>query len=187
MGHINSERGFTRQRRIAGVVCALVIAGPAMFAVSGTAQAATAAGPSASLAFASASVSAGTQPVITYLTSDSPAGSAIYLQQATGSGQGCHDVGRIQADSGTVKAPADPAGSYEYRIVIAQGNTAVATSAPSTLTVTGSSASAGSCTVCKVAKAALPWLAPVAAPVISGVLEQVGQAILDFLGFLFGV
>jgi hypothetical protein len=40
-----------------------------------------------------------------------------------------------------------------------------------------------------VAKAALPWLAqivaPIAAPVIANTIQSIGEAILDFFGFLF--
>jgi hypothetical protein len=53
--------------------------------------------------------------VVTYITADLPAGSTIYLQRAAGTGGAWQSVGRMTADSGTVRAPADPAGRYRYR------------------------------------------------------------------------
>ena len=175
-------------------VSGLPAAGLALFAASSTAEAAT---PSASLSIAPVSVSAGTQPVITYITSGIPAKASIYLQLASGSGQQWHYVGRVHADSGSVKAPADPAGKWRYRILVAQGDMTVATSAPITITVTASGGQAANssaaskgagCTACTIAKAALPWLepivAPVVGPVIGSVIQTVGQALLDFFGWL---
>jgi hypothetical protein len=172
------------------VICGLLVAAIALFAVSGPAQAAT---PTASLSITSGSISAGTQPVITYITSGVPAGAVIYLQLSSGSSQHWQDVGRIGADSGSVRAPADPAGQWSYRIQVAQGNTTVATSAASTVTVTASaghtSTSKSSCTACRIAKDALPWLeqiiGPIVAPVLVPAIQSIGGAILDFLGWLF--
>jgi hypothetical protein len=147
----------------------------------GIAQAAT---PSASLSFASSSVKPGTQPVISYHTSGLPAGSDIILQRASGSGQGWQNVGLIQGGNGTVKAPADAAGQYRYRLAIAEGNTMVATSAPSSLKVTAAGTSGSdNCTICKMAKAVLPVLAPVVVPAVG---DAIGEVILTILGFLFG-
>jgi hypothetical protein len=190
------SRRRSRRSVLARLAVVPLAASIAMIAAAGSAQAAT---PSPSLSIQSASISAGTQPVITYITDGVPSGATIYLQRASGSSQNWQDVGRIQAGSGTVKAPADPAGQWRYRIMIAQGNTAVATSAASTLTVTGSADAVGgngapahsSCTACKVAKAALPWLeqivAPIAVPVIANTIQSIGEAILDFVGFLFAL
>ena len=50
----------------------------------------------------------------------------------------------MTADLGTVRAPADPAGQYRYRILVARGSTTVTTSAASDLTVTGPSEVVGS-------------------------------------------
>jgi hypothetical protein len=174
-------------------ICGLLAASIALFAASGPAQAAT---PSASLSIAPASASAGTQPVITYITSGIPAGAVIYLQLSSGPGQQWQDVGRIRAGSGSVEAPADPAGQWSYRILVAQGNTTVVTSASSTFTVSGSGGESpnssaapngAGCTVCKIAKDALPWLAQIAAPAIGSALQSVGQVILDFFGWLIGL
>jgi hypothetical protein len=192
------ERRPSWRVRLLGLTCGLLAAGIVLVTASGNAQAAT---PTASLSIASASINAGTQPVITYITSGVPAGATIYLQRASGSGRGWQDVGRIRDASGSVNAPADPVGQWRYRILVAQGNTPIVTSAPGTLTVTGSggqaaasggTSTAGGCTVCRLAKDALPWLkpivasvvAPAVAPVIEGAIQATGQAILDFLGWL---
>lgn len=162
-----------------------------LLAVPGTAQAATTPAPTASLTIATASISSGTKPVVTFISADLPAGSTIYLQRAAAAGGSWQSVGRMTAASGTVRAPADPAGQFQYRILVAQGSTTVTTSAPSDLTVTGpsevaASASAG-CSSCKVAETLLPWLAPVVEPAIVAIAQQVGSAILAFLGAIFGL
>jgi hypothetical protein len=169
----------------------LAVAGTMLLAAPGTAQAATTAGPTASLNIATASISSGTKPVVTYITADLPAGSTIYLQRAAVTGGAWQSVGRMTADSGTVRAPVDPAGQFRYRILVAQGSTTVTTSAPSDLTVTGPSevpaSGSTACSSCQVAKAVLPWLAPIVEPVIVSVLQQVGSAVLAFLGAIFGL
>ena len=173
---------------VAGLIGVLAAAGAVLLAVPGTAQAATTAGPSASFSFATASISSGTKPVVTYITADLPAGSTIYLQRAAGTGGAWQSVGRMTADSGTVRAPADPAGQYRYRILIAQGSTTVTTSAAGDLTVTGTSGGSGGtgCSSCTVAEAVLPWLAPVIEPIIESVAQQIGSAVLAVLGAIFG-
>jgi hypothetical protein len=187
--------------RVLGLACGLLAASTALIAASGAAQAAT---PSTSLSMASASITAGTQPVITYITSGIPAAATIYLQRASGSGLRWQDIGRIRAASGSVAAPADPAGRWSYRILVMQGNKTIVASAPETLTVTGSggqtatssgTSSGAGCTVCRLAKDALPWLkpivasvvAPVVASVAGGAIQAIGQAILDFFGWLFAL
>ncbi|MGD0244325.1 MAG: hypothetical protein ABSB59_28935 [Streptosporangiaceae bacterium] len=163
-------------------------AGAILLAAPGRAQAA---GPSASLDVATASISAGTKPVVTYITADLPAGSTIYLQRSSGSGGSWQSVGRMAAGSGTVRAPADAAGQYQYRILVTRGSATVITSPPSGLTVTGpagtsAAASGGGCSSCKVAEAVLPWLAPIIAPVLESVAQQIGSVLLALLGAAFG-
>jgi hypothetical protein len=159
-----------------------------LLAAPGTAQAA---GPSASLNVATASISTGTKPVVTYITADLPAGATIYLQRAADPGGSWQSVGRMAARSGTVRAPADPAGQYQYRILVTRGSATVITSSASDLTVTGPSGTSaetgGGCSACKVAEAVLPWLAPIVAPVIASVAQQIGSIILALLGAAFGV
>jgi len=186
----NNKRS-SRLGGTAGIIAALVV-GTVLLAVPGSAQAATTAGPNASLNFATANISSGTKPLVTYITADLPAGSTIYLQRAVGTGGAWQSVGRMTADSGTVRAPADPAGQYEYRILVAQGSTTITTSAANDLTVTGSSGEArGSgdtgCSACHIAATLVPWLAPIVAPVIESVVQQVGSAVLAFLGAIFGL
>jgi hypothetical protein len=186
-----NNRRSSRLGGIAGFIGVLVAAGTILLAVPGNAQAATSAEPSASFSFATASISSGTKPVMTYITADLPAGSTIYLQRAAGTGGAWQSVGRMTADSGTVRAPADPAGQYRYRILVTQGSTTVTTSTVGDLTVTAASGAAAAsgdtgCSSCKVAETVLPWLLPIVEPVIVSVVQQVGSAVLAFLGALLG-
>lgn len=184
----------------AAVLTAAAVAG--LLAVPGTARAADAVtGATASITFQSATVTAGTQPQITLITSGTPAGAIVYLQEE-GAGQPWHSIGRIRALSGTVDIPAEDAGSYEYLIAVESGTgTVIATSAPAALTVTSADGAVpsagttpppagggGTCTPCGIATHALPWLALVVDPstvwdTITSVLTTIGSAILAFLGF----
>jgi hypothetical protein len=196
----NSTRGA------AVVLAATAIAG--LLAVPGTARAAVAGtGTTASMTFLSATVTAGTQPQVTFITSDAPAGAVVYMQEE-GAGQPWRSIGRIRALSGTVDVPADEAGTYEYRILVASNaGTAIVTSAPVALTVTSADGSApqasaaalaspapsapvggGACTACSIANHALPWLTLIADSssvweTITSILSTIGSAILAFFGF----
>ncbi|HEY6786195.1 MAG TPA: hypothetical protein VI365_02680, partial [Trebonia sp.] len=154
------------------VLTAAALAG--LLAVPGSARAATVdSGATASVTFQSASVAAGVQPEVTFITTGTPAGAVVYLQEE-GTDQPWRSIGRIRATSGTVRAPADQAGSYLYRIMVESGSgAALVTSAPVALTVTGAQGSSpstqaspaptasagGGCTACGIANDALPWLA----------------------------
>jgi hypothetical protein len=164
------------------VTAAVTIAVIAPLALAGTAQAAS--GPSASLALTSATIGAGTQPVVTYLISDVPAGSVIYLQRASGTGQAWQSVGRMAADSATVRAPADQAGDYQYRILVADGGATVAASPAVALSVTGPAGSAG-CAACADAKKALPWLVPFVEPLIEDAAQQAWEYVVGILASIF--
>jgi hypothetical protein len=188
----------SRLGRTVGFLAILATVGTVLLAAPGTAQAATTPGPSASLTLAASSISAGTKPVVTFITANVPAGAVSYLQRAAGSNGQWQNVGRLGVDSGTVRAPADAAGSYQYRILIAQGSTTVATSAASDLTVTGTSGGpadsgpsgepgSGSCSSCQVAATVVPLLAPIVEPVIESVVQQIGSWVLAVLGAVFGL
>ena len=173
-----------RRAGLARLAGALAAAGIILFACGGVAQAAPAGRPGAELSFRSASVRAGVPAVLTYLVSGVPAGSVIYLQRAAVHSHAWRDVGRMTADSGTVAAPADPAGRWKYRVAVSRGGVTVAASAPSRLTVT-SAPSGHSCVSCAV-KAVLPWLTPFIEPIIESVVQQLGPTALAFLGTLLG-
>jgi hypothetical protein len=183
------------------VLTAVALAG--LLAVPGSARAATVdSGATASVTFQSASVAAGVQPEVTFITTGTPVGAVVYLQEE-GAGQPWRSIGRIQATSGTVRAPADQAGRYLYRIVVESGSgAALVTSAPVALTVTGargsspstasspapSASAGGGCTACRIAKDALPWLALVVDPdtvwdTVAGVLTVIGGIIASLFGF----
>jgi hypothetical protein len=188
----------SRLGRTVGFLAIFATAGTVLLAAPGTAQAATTPGPSASLTLAASSISAGTKPVVTFITASVPAGAVIYLQRAAGPSGTWQNVGRLAADSGTVRAPADAAGIYQYRLLIAQGSTTVATSAASDLTVTGTSGgpadsgpsgepASGSCSSCQVAATVVPLLASIVEPVIVSVAQQIGSWVLAVLGAIFGL
>ena len=190
----NGRRGAAAIVSVAAVAALLAVPGTARAAVTGT-------GATASITFQSATVPAGTQPQLTFITSGTPAGAVVYLQQE-GTGEAWHSIGRIRALSGTLDVPADQAGSYEYRLSVASAAGAtIVTSAPAALTVTGpgatspasaaptpaASAGGNSCTACGVANDLLPLLALVVDPstvwdTITSVLTTIGGALLAFLG-----
>jgi hypothetical protein len=125
------------------------------------------------MALASSRVTAGTNPILTFVTSGAPKGSVIYLEWASGPGRSWHSVGQVKAANRAVRAPADPAGRYQYRIVITRDGRVLAASAPESLTVTVRS---GDCSVCSVAKDAYH----IAEQVIPGILAII---ITDLFGF----
>lgn len=175
--------GAGNGRRVHGgrvvLTSAVAAASIALFALyGGAAQAATSAsGPSVTMSLVSSKITSRARPVVTFISSAIPAGAVLYLQRASGAGQDWQNVARTTAGSGTAQAPADPAGSYEYRVVAVRGNTTVAQSAPVRLTVTGQ---ADNCGICKVGRTVLPWLKLFEGPVLQYVVEK----ILDWLGVL---
>jgi len=184
-------------RGIAAGVAAMALAG--LVAVPASAEAAQASsGASASITFQSSTVTAGTQPELTFITSGTPAGAVVYVQEE-GAGKSWHSVGRISGTSGTVRAPADSAGMYEYRLVVASAGQPIVTSTPAMLTVTGDdgtlpapsaqkpAVSGDACTACTFATKALPWLALVVDPssvwsTITSILSAIGDTIAAFFG-----
>jgi hypothetical protein len=167
----------------AAVTAAVTVAVITPIALTGTAQAA-AGGPSASLAFASSTITAGAEPVVTYLISDVPSASVIYLQRASGTDAAWQDVGRMTADSATVRAPADEAGDYRYRLLVADRGVTEVTSPAVALSVTGPPGGAG-CGACADAKKALPWLVPFVGPIIEEVAQQAWEYVVGILASIF--
>jgi hypothetical protein len=180
---INSQQRTSRRSIRVGLGAAVTVAVIAPLALAGTAQAATG-GPSASLAFASATIKAGAEPVVTYLISDVPSASVIYLQRASGTGPAWQDVGRMAAESATVRAPADEAGDYRYRILVADRGVTVVASPAVALSVTGPPGRAG-CGACADAKEALPWLAPFVGPLIEEVAQQAWEYVVGVIASIF--
>ena len=181
-------------------------------ALSGTvfttaAEAAPMGHPSVSMAFASASVQAGASPVLTYLATDTPRGSVLYLERSS-AGHAWQPVARLSAANGTVRAPADPAGRFSYRLLVTDGRHVVATSAPEPLTVTAkpgggpsgggasgggasgggaSGGGGGGCGACAFAKEALPWLTPIITPIVSYVVQAIAPSVWAWLAGLFAL
>jgi hypothetical protein len=169
----------------ASLAACLAITALSGTALSGVAQAAPMAHTTATMAFASTSVEASVSPVLTYLTTNTPPGSVIYLERAAGRSQAWQPVARMSAADGTVRAPADPAGQYSYRLLVTDGRQVVATSATESLTV--SAKPGGGCGVCAVAKGALPWLTPIVTPIISYVVQAVAPAVWAWIVGLFAL
>jgi hypothetical protein len=169
----------------ASLAACLAITALSGTALSGVAQAAPMAHTTATMAFASTSVEAGVSPVLTYLTTNTPPGSVIYLERAAGRSQAWQPVARMSAADGTVRAPADPAGQYSDRLLVTDGRQVVATSATESLTV--SAKPGGGCGVCAVAKGALPWLTPIVTPIISYVVQAVAPAVWAWIVGLFAL
>ena len=153
--------------------------------------------PTASIAFKSDAITAATQPELTFITAGAPSGSVVYLQES-GASLPWHSIGRIQATAGTVRAPSDSAGRYEYRLLVGSpSGTSVVTSAPTALTVTGpggvvpatpAPTAANNCTACTIANNALPWLALVVDPstvwdAITAAVSILGVIIASIFGF----
>jgi hypothetical protein len=127
--------GSRRARRAAALAAVPMAASIVLAGLSGTAQAAQ--GPTVTVSFTPATVSAGTQPQLTYVTTNPPSGSVLYLQVSDNGGQSWQNVARSNTTSGTTNVPADPEGIYEYRMFLSDNGTTLAVSQPATLTVTG--------------------------------------------------
>jgi hypothetical protein len=115
-------------------------------------------GPSASVSLSASSVTAGTDPALSYNVSGAPSGSSIYLVQSTDGGQDWQPVGQLTASHGSVSVQPGQAGTYNFEVVVQQGGTVVLSSAPTTLTVSSSSQS-GDGWLSAVASivGAIPW------------------------------
>jgi hypothetical protein len=130
----------------------------ACVALGGSAGVAHAGGPSASVSLSASSVTAGTDPALSYNVSGAPSGSSIYLVQSTNGGQNWQPVQQLTASRGSVDLRPTTAATYNYEIVVQQGGTVVLSSAPTTLTVSNSSQS-GNGWLGNVASilGAIPW------------------------------
>jgi len=115
--------------RKAVVVAPLVGLLALAFAVMPAASAATARPrPSASFSFRHDKVSTRTKPVLSYVTSNLPAGVRIYLQRQFGSAHAWKNVEQLKARRGTATAPAVALGEYGYRLHVMAGHRVVVTS-----------------------------------------------------------
>jgi hypothetical protein len=132
---VSGTKSLGAWRSGAVTATAAVLTAATIIAVSGTAHATTA--PTAELSFSPSTISAGTQPQLTFLSSNAPSGALFVLQESTDGGAHWKNVERTNNSAGTSDLPAEPEGSYSFRILIVEGNTVVAASQPTTLTVTG--------------------------------------------------
>jgi hypothetical protein len=189
----SQERPFSGRQslgaRRSGAVtasAATVLAAAAFFVVgSGTAHAATA--PTAQLSLSPSTITAGTQPQLTFLSSNAPSGALFVLQESTDGGAQWNDEERTNQSAGTSDLAAEPEGIYDFRIVITDGNTVVATSAPATLTVTGADGAtpppAPAATVTPPAPTSTPITAPSTSetPWMKFIVEPIWHAIIDVI------
>lgn len=149
---------------------AAAAAGVIAVAVPSAAQAAST--PTAVVALARHHVVSGARPGLTYLTSGAPAGSATYLEvRRAGAGYGWAETRRL-GTSGTIAAPAFPAGTYQLRVAITRAGHTVAASSATRLTVAP-------------ARQAKPSAAPAPSSSSDG-FSWLGKAALLFLSYLLG-
>lgn len=105
---------------------------------AGVALAATpAAKPTATLSFSPTTISPSTQPNMTFISSNVPSGATLYLQESADGGRQWKTVDRTDNTQGSSNLATLSEGVYQFHIVIVANNTALATSKPATLTVTG--------------------------------------------------
>jgi hypothetical protein len=178
MGYPNISNGIGRGRRACALFGGTLVAAAAIgLGVAGTAQAA--ATPTADLSFSPATVNAGTQPQMTFLSQNVLSGSLLYLEESSDGGQQWKTVDKTTDTQGTANLAALPEGVYEFRIVITDNNTAVGASAPVTLTVTDPGGAQPTPPTPPVASAPAPTPSPTAAP--SGVpwLQTIVKPIWD--------
>lgn len=136
MGYPNISKGIGGGRRACAMFGGTLVAATAIgMSVAGTAHAA--ATPTAALTFSSTTISAGTQPQMTFLSQNVPSGSLLYLEDSSDGGQQWKTVDKTTDTQGTANLAALSEGVYEFRIVITDNNTAIGASAPVKLTVTG--------------------------------------------------
>jgi hypothetical protein len=154
--------------------------------VAGTAQAATA--PTADLSFASTTVSAGTQPQMTFLSQNVPSGAVLYLEESSDGGQHWKTVDKTTDTQGTTDLAAVSEGVYQYEIVIMDNNAQIGASAPATLTVTGAGGAQPTPPASvPTAPAPAPTPTPSAAqshssvPWLQMIVKPIWHAIVDFL------
>jgi len=154
--------------------CAVVAAtATTVVGLSGVANAATV--PTAQLSFSPATISAGTQPEVTFLSQDVPSGSILYLQKSSDDGQQWTSVAKTTNTQGTANIAALPQGAYEFRIEISDNGTELAVSAPATLTVTASGGAPApvSTATASPSGSGIPWLDIVVKPVWDAIIASI--------------
>ncbi len=134
--YLNTRHEIGRGRRtcamLGGTLAAAAVIGTL---AAGSAQAAPA--PTAQLSFDPATISAGTQPQLTFMSQNVPSGTLLYLQESADGGQQWKTIGKTTSTQATANIAALSEGDYEFRILITENNTVLAASAPASLTVTG--------------------------------------------------
>ncbi|HXL88500.1 MAG TPA: hypothetical protein VN969_05870 [Streptosporangiaceae bacterium] len=183
MGYPNISKGTRGGRRTCAMLGGTLAAATVIsLGVGGTAQAAVA--PTADLSFSSATVSAGSQPQMTFLSHGAPSGALLYLEESSDGGQQWKTVDKTTDTQGTANLAAISEGVYQFKILITDNNTVIGASAPAALTVTGP----GDAQPAAPASAA-PAPGPTSAPSGSGVswLQVIVKPIWDtIVGWLIG-
>lgn len=185
------DRRYVRRSRAAAIGLVAAIAGVVL--VGGTAHAAQT--PSTQMTFSPARISAGTQPDLTFTSLDAPSGALFILQESTDNGTQWKSVERTNATAGSSYLPAASAGTYEYRVLMMQGSTVLAASAPTTLTVTASGGTVPTPAPSPTPTAASAAVAaPASAPPSSGlpwmefIVKPMWDAIIDaIIGWIFSL
>ncbi len=116
------------RKQLAFITAAASLAVLACLSATAAQAAVSSSHPSASFHFKDASVTDKTKPTVIYSTKNLPAKSVIYLQRQFGTAHVWENVEKLKAAAGTVTAPADEMGKYEYRVRVTQGSKVVVTS-----------------------------------------------------------
>lgn len=187
MGYPNISSGTRGGRRASAMLGgALVVATVIGVGVSGTAQAAVA--PTADLSFSSTTVSAGSQPQMTFLSHGVPSGALLYLEESSDGGQQWKTVDKTTDTQGTADLAAISEGVYQFKILITDNNTVIGASAPATLTVTGpgdaqptAPASAAPGPAAAPSGSGVSWLQIIVKPIWDAIVDLLIGAILSWL------
>jgi hypothetical protein len=168
MDYQNIGKGIGGRRRACALSGGTLIAATAIcLGVTGTAHASAA--PTASLSFSPTTIIAGTQPQMTFLSSNVPSGSVLYLEESADGGRQWKTVDKTTSTQGTSLLSAlSSEGVYEFRIVITDNNATIGESVPATVTVTGADGQQPTAAA-PAASAPAPAPTPAAAPSSSGV------------------
>jgi hypothetical protein len=179
--NISNGTGAARRRwALLGSTLAVAAIG---LSVAGPAHAAAA--PTAQLSFSAAKVSTGAQAQLTFISENAPSGALLYLEESSDGGQRWKTVDKTTATQGTARLAALPEGVYEFKIIIADNNTALGASAPARLTVTGPGGAPGTAPAPSATAApsgsGVPWLDIIVKPL----WDALAGALVAFIFSLF--
>jgi hypothetical protein len=164
-GHV--ARGRQRRQALGALGGGLVTATVIAVSMPGIARAATP--PGAQLSFSPATIRGGTQPNMTFISQNVPAGSLLYLQESSDGGRQWKTVDKTTNTQGTANIAVLPAGEYEFRVAVTGNGSTLGVSAPAPLTVTGPGGTAHTAPTAAPAQSPAATAVPPPAPSGSGI------------------